>query len=324
MSTPSYFGRAWKLKVTPQATGEEWTVSSSTWDTEALRCTFSIEQVAMQSYWFADIAIYNFLPAAQVLIQKGDLVTLEAGYQSPGVGPIFNGKVFQPIWERVGETDYRLTLHCFVGLFEDESGYVSLPLGSSKATISQAEGVRQVAAAASIQIEYIDPILEQKVLPRGKPFAGRARLFFDQVARDNQMNCWISWKGLNIRSLAPEGETPDVVYAPPQASTSQVATTSGGTTKYTLIGTPQQTELGVQFRTLLDSDVRLGSLVKIDQAILNKLPLYPGQNPILLAKDGLFVVGGIRYEGDTRGNEWYSEITGVTRDFAKLTGVVAR
>ncbi len=327
MST-SYFGRAWKITVTPQATGEAWTVSNSSWDTEALRCTFSVEQAVLQSYWFADIALYNFLPAAQQVIQKGDLVTIEAGYQSPGVGLLFSGRVFQPIWERVGGTDYRLTLHCFVGLFEDETGYVSLPLGSSSAPLSQGAAVRQVAQAAGIACDpkNLDPVLETRTLPRGKPFAGRARLFFDQVARDNQLNCWIGGDGVHIQSLDPQGEIPDVIYAPPLSNTSSTETSGAGDgmTKYTLIGTPQQTEQGVLFRTLLDSDLRLGALVKLDQVLLRKLPLFPGQKPILLDKDGLFVVGAIRYEGDTRGNEWYSEVIGVTRDFAKLTGVIAR
>lgn len=325
MSTP-YFGRAWKITVTPQATGEAWTVSNSSWDTEALRCTFEIEQIAsIQAFWFADISVYNFLPAAQQVIQKGDLIQVEAGYESPGMGAIWNGRIFQPIWERANETDYKLTLHCFIGLFEDETGYVSLPLGSSDAPLTQGEGVRQVAQAAGIACDpkNLDPALENKTLPRGKPFAGRARQFFDQVAADNNLVPWIGPDGVHIRSLAPQGEIPNLIYAPPQAKTSGTQTLDG-ITKYTLIGTPQQTERGVRFRTLLDSDLQLGALVKLDQAILQKIRLYPGQKPILLDKDGLFVVAGIRYEGDTRGNEWYSEVLGVTRDFAKLTGVVAR
>ncbi len=320
MKTPSFFGRAWKVTVTPQATGEEWTVSNSSWDTEALKVTFEVEQVALLTYWFADISIYNFLPAAAMVIQKGDLVTLEAGYQSPGSGLIFSGRVFQPVWERSSETDYRLTLHCLVGLFEDETGYVST---SFAAGATQSGSVRQVAAAASpaIPIEYLDPALDKRKLPRGGAYSGRALRFFADIAADNQLQIWLSWKGVTIRSLAPAGETPDVVYAPPLSPASHLET-GGGLTKYTLLGTPQQTERGVHFRALLDSDVQLGSLVQLDNVLLSKLRLVPGKLPPL--SDGLYVVAGIHHAGDTRGNEWYTEITGVTREYAKLQGAVAR
>ena len=33
---------------------------------------------------------------------------------------------------------------------------------------------------------------------------------------------------------------------------------------------------------------------------------------------GLYVVAGVRHTGDTRGNEWYTEITGVVRNWDKI------
>jgi hypothetical protein len=326
MSTPSFFGRVWKVTVDPQASGEHWVISNSDWDSEALRVTFAIEQIGLPTYWFADIAIYNCTAAMQQVIQQGDPVTIEAGYQSPGTGLIFSGRVFQPIWEREGETDYKLTLHCMLGLYEDQNGYVSVSLASPAANpLTLGQAVRQVAKAAGRACvdANLDPSLDAKTLPRGLAYAGPATKFFVDVAKDNNLNYWLSPQGVNLRSLAPQGTEPNVVYAPALSSTAQVSG-SDGLTKYTLIGTPQQTEQGCTFRTLLDSQVQLVQLVKLDQALLRKILLYPGQPAIWLDKDGLFVVGGIRHFGDTRGNDWYTEIVGVTREFAKLTGVTAR
>ena len=131
---PAYFGRAWRITVTPQATQEKLEISNSNWDPNALRCTFMIEQPALSAYWYADIAIYNSAPAMSQVIQAGDLVTVEAGYQTPAAGLIFQGRVFQPLWERENNTDYKLTLHCLVGLFEDKTGYVAttIPAGESQ------------------------------------------------------------------------------------------------------------------------------------------------------------------------------------------------
>lgn len=322
MSAPTpYFGRAWKLKVTPQATAqspngtEEWTISNSSWDTEALRITFTVETVAFQSYWFADIVIYNFAPAEAHVIKQGDLVTLEAGYQSPGMGLIFSGRIFQPIWERRGETDFTLTLHCVVGLFEDQNGYVSVPFGAGA---TPADCVNLVASSVkpNIHIDYLDPILSRDKLPRGAAYAGYATRLFCDVARSYQLNCWYSWKGLSIRSLVASGDVPDLVYAPPYSATTKSEINPGGLTKYTLLGTPQQTQEGANFTILLDSDLQLSQLVRIDQAILNQVRLIPGQLPP--RGDGLYVVAGIRHIGDSRGNEWLTEVTGVTRDYSKI------
>lgn len=321
----SYFGRAWKIKVTPQ-TGEEWTVSNSDWDTEALRVTFDIEQHCVTAYWSAEVVIYNFLPALVGVIQKGDLVTVIAGYQAPGSGLIFSGKVFQPLWEREGETDYKLTLHCLIGLFEDQNGYSTVSIAGGT---SQSDAVRQVAASSSVKIlvEYLDPILDTVKPPKGRAFAGYASRFFCEVAASNHMQYWMGWNGINISSLAPQGDTPNIVYAPPFSPTSQSKTVSGadpGFTKYTLIGTPQQTELGISCKVLLDSDLRLGCLMKLDMALLRLIPQQVGAYPLVLDKDGIYIVAGIRHIGDTRGRPWYSEITAVTREFSKLQAVLAR
>lgn len=317
MSTTSYFGRVWSIKITPQATGETLEVSNSTWDPNALRCTFNIEQTAMTRYWYADITIYNSLPSMAQVIQAGDTVTVEAGYQSPGAGLIFQGQVFQPLWERENNTDYKLTLHCLVGLFEDKSGYVStiVPAGST-----DWDAVFQVANAAkprAIPIESLDAdVLRGKPYPRAQAVNGRARAFFDDIASKNNLEIWMSPKGLNIRSLAPQSDTPEFIYSPPFSPASATVTTSG-TNKSTLIGTPQQTELGVTFTTLLDSGVKIGSLIKLESVLTSRLPQYPMQLRFF-DPSGLYVIAGIRHTGDTRGNDWYTEITGVVRNWDKI------
>lgn len=316
-STP-YFGRDWKLTVTPQcASGGPLMVTNTQGDDGALRCTFDIEQAANQAYWFADISIYNCVPSMSWVIQKDDPVTLEAGYQSPGRGLIFSGRVFQPVWERVNETDYRLTLHCLVGLFEDESGHVSttIPAGST-----YLDAVRQVAREAKptpIPIDKLDEEALQKPYPRGVPVSGRPRSFFDQVAIDNHLQMWMGWSGVNIRSLASESTVPDVVYAPPYSEATQTQSKQGAA-RYTLIGTPQQTEWGIAFRALLDSKLALGSLVKLENVLTKRILQVPGKIPSPFFKDGLYAVARIRHIGDTRGTDWYTEVLGVTQNLVSL------
>jgi hypothetical protein len=314
-----YFGRAFKITVTPQEGGEVWTVANSAWGEESLRCTFRIEQLPLASMWFADIVIYNISHDTQKLIRSGDLVTVTAGHLAPGSGLIFSGKVFQPLWDRPNETDFTLTLHCLVRLWDLEEPHIStvIPAG-----LSPAAQVQWVADTAGIPVYYLDPSLAKGPKnPRATSWAGPPTLFFLQMQRGTNLNFWYDFKGIVIRSLEPQSDTPDIIYAPPFASDVPTQTTEG-LIKYTLIGTPQQLEDGVQFRVLLDPDMQLGKLAQI-AAIYKKLALYPNQK-LFIDPAGIYVVAGITHIGDTRGNEWYTEVHAITRALSKMNALQAR
>ena len=72
---------------------------------------------------------------------------------------------------------------------------------------------------------------------------------------------------------------------------------------------------------LLDSGVRLKSLVSVQNVLVNQVRNIPGQLPPIFNPNGAFIVAGIRHMGDTRGNDWQTEITTVTPDWAKLQAV---
>jgi hypothetical protein len=322
MST-QYFGRAWKITVTPQATGEEWTVSNSGWEPQACRCRFEVEHAATIEYWFAMVEIYNFSPAMQAVIQMGDLVTIEAGYQSPGAGKIFQGQVHQPIWERENETDYKLTLNCWVNLVtEDQSGLVHY---SVNGPISQADALRGIAKSAGYDPKtqvYLAASLESKILPRGVAFCGHIREYCQQVAHDNSIPCWIGWGGIVMCALEPASQAPDLVYAPP-AGASVATEASTGITKYTLIGTPEQKQQGFAFHVVLDSNLEVGMFIKLSSALARKTRLVPMQQYPWLLNDIYGVVCRIRHTGDTRGNEWYSEVEAVSPAWQQMQEVRA-
>lgn len=318
----SYFGRAWKLTVTPQDGGETLTLGSSSWDQESLRVTFEIEQHAIVAYWHADISVWNCQPAMEQVIKKGDMVTLTAGYDMPGQGVIFSGKVFQPLWERCSDVDYRLQLHCLVGLYEDEIGKVNCTVPANTTAYDAITLVAGQTTPAT-PIDYLDEALkaESTKLPRAESVTGRASLYFLHAAMNLHLDCWVGFNGLNIRSLVPKNDTPDVVYAPPLSTRGDQAHSGEGEleTKYILIGAPAQTERGVQWRTLLDPGVQLGQLAKLDLVTFQRLAQEIGQyQKPFLDKDGLYIIAGMKHCGDTRGNDWYTEITAVNREFSQL------
>jgi hypothetical protein len=284
------------------------------------------------------------------VIQQGDRVELSAGYVAgnPQMGLIFQGYVFNPTWTKVDVVNYSVELRCILGLFEDSQNTVSLAIAAGA---TQLQIVQQMAAAAHtpLPIEQIDPGLDKK-LPRGVTMFGRPGEIIAKIAADNSMFSWLSPHGLNIRRLdgtqgqpasppatgigtveaalgtplptAPAfpGTTADYTYSPPpptgQASFAQ---TPGGLSQ-TIIGIPQQTEMGVAFTVLLDPRVKVGDVVKLDYTAIRQIllnPPAPNQKIPLtrLDADGVYTVFHIRHEGDTRGLPWYTHLDCLTANW---------
>jgi hypothetical protein len=80
-----------------------------------------------------------------------------------------------------------------------------------------------------------------------------------------------------------------------------------------LIGVPEQTQEGVTFRTLLDPRIKLMTMVKIDNSYIRQMRQEIGQYPALLDQDGQYQAYKVCHIGDTRGQEWYTEVEGIGR-----------
>jgi hypothetical protein len=81
-----------------------------------------------------------------------------------------------------------------------------------------------------------------------------------------------------------------------------------------LIGTPQQTEYGVNFTSLLNplynlNDGKTLQQVKIDQSQIRQQKILYGQLWSRLDQDGMYKVIGYRHSGDSRGNTWQTDVT---------------
>jgi hypothetical protein len=345
MARPPFFGRAWSASVDTQD-GNHYVVRSLVGDgEEPLHVRFVVEMYALLAYWTAQIEIENMSSAVAANITAGnpdvanfwkfnqplitgDSVSLSAGYQSAADGRftaepniLFSGKLLQAIWTRENVVDYRLTMRCVTGLLEDALNFVSFPWERGATAY---DTMNQVSSQAGIATERIDDrarqVLQGTAYPRAQAIHGRPYDVVRQIARQHNLAAWVSPRGLNVRSFDPSAvETPDYAYGPPDLPGNL---TTGGTqqglVKKTLIGTPQQTQNGVTFRVLLDSAVKIGDIVQIATGTLIQLaPIQIGSLPPVPNRNGIYVVAGIRHVGDTRGrgDDWYTEITGVTADF---------
>lgn len=312
------FGRRWRLTVADSGGNNLLDVGYDSYkDPESLRVTFDIWKPGYSAWWYGDITVYNLNgPTEQAVLTQGMIVTLSAGYQSGNYGIIFQGPLFQPKWERINVTDYAINLHCIVPLFDLKDNFVNL---SQAAGLSQRDLIAKMAASAHSPIaqEYLSPQVSSKSSPRGVTLFGSPSDIFDAIADDNNMQWWVSEVGYNLGSANESSPPPTLVYCPAGIGEG----TQPADALPSLIGTPQQTQFGCNFRVLLDPRVKMQAppmQVKLDMAQIRQMTRQLGQYAGILDNDGIYKVIGLRQIGDTRGNEWYTEITGATGVGGKL------
>ncbi len=342
------FGRRWNLAIAGPVNAETqtqqvWSVSSDQF-TDALRVRFDVRTVWYQWYWTADIEIWNpdeklatwllsqgnvaaspnpAQPSTSVMpIQQGMGITLQAGYQSPGpygiverpIPTIWSGYVLQPMFDRVNQTDFVVTLHCIIGLNEDTRNSLNKVYGAG---ITQQQIVQQMAkdAYSPISTGTIADGLSSKSLSYPKVVFGTPRKALTEIARDNNMQWWLDQHGLlNVGDLSKNFPSTAKFTFTPQTG---------------IIGTPQQTQFGVNCRLLLNPNVVVSNppmAIKIDNTVIQQLQRNVGDLPSavsILSQSGTYVVVGARYIGDTRGTPWYTDVTGWLTALDKVAAIAA-
>lgn len=304
-SSIAQFGRAWKLVINtvPDETGTQTQVTafSNSWVPEALHITFEVFQSVNSALWYADISIYNLNSATlNTVITQGMTVNLEAGYQTQPYGIIFDGTIFQPTWERENITDFKLTLHCIVGFIDNNYNFAAQSFAKG---LSQRQIVARMAANARTPIPLLtnpaaDTALSQNTLSRGGVLFGTPNKYFEQASKYNGLNTWQSNAQANILSLRQAQNVPTVSFG-----------VGNG-----LLGTPQQTQFGVDCRVLMDARITPATQVYLDQSqiAIRQLPLTVNGTtyPTILSQSGKYAVLAVRHIGDSRGNTWETQITG--------------
>ena len=342
MNTNPLFGRKWNLTLLGPANSATQTqpamvISSDTF-INPLRITFDIRTVWFQWYWVAEIRIYNMAEDATQWIlsnggqnqpttgptagtqnppiQQGLQVQLSAGYQAPGqYGLIWDGFVLQPMFDRENQTDFVITLHCIIGL--DENSRNSLGL-TFKAGTDQLQIVRQMAESCFHPLtttqDSVAASLAGKSLSRAKTVFGTPGKYFTEIVRNNNMQWWLDRHGLfNVGDLNKNFPTQPKYTFTPQTG---------------IVGTPTQTQLGVNCRLLLNPNVIVSNppmAFAIDNTVIQQLQKQPGNlsSQSLLSPNGTYVVVGATYRGDTRGQDWYTDVVGWLTAYDKVAAIAA-
>lgn len=272
-------------------------------DLSQFRIKFSVKRSDTQTPNTADIRVYNLSPETATQIRKEfTQVVLEAGYEG-NRGVVFKGNIKQVILGRESATD------TFIDIVAGDGDRAYNFAVVNKTLAKGATQADQIAASVeSMNDKGVTqgPLGNQPPakLPRGKSMYGPAKNYLRNSARSSD-NVWSIQNG-KVTLVSTTSYLPGTVI---------VLNSNTG-----MIGTPQQTNEGVNVKCLLNPGMNVSTRVQIDEAsvarIKTSIEAIAAANaagnaaPILpnLSTDGIYYVLTLEHTGDTRGVEWYTNL----------------
>lgn len=295
-------------------------------DLSALEVKFAVSSATQQTLKKLECRIYNPSPTTvQKIRSEFTRVQLSVAYEDQPLKLLFNGLI---TFIRTGKEN-GVDSFLDVEAADSDEGYnwatVSVPLPAGSNSLNdQLQAVLDALRPFGITAGYIPDLSKLNdnatpgtlasgqwyipgALPRGKVMYGSAKNLLRQIAAS--ANCfWFIDNGALImfptNSWIPGGTI--------------VINTSSG-----MVGSPVQTFDGLQVRSLLNTNIHTGSLIRVDSAdiqatdfrtdvpqvdfsngqVFGQRALQPG-----LDRSGFYVVYKLVETGDTRADEWYSDM----------------
>ncbi|MFG1172167.1 hypothetical protein AAFN90_00875 [Erwiniaceae bacterium CAU 1747] len=298
-----------------------------------LKVTFNIQKLPATIFngFVGDFKIYNLSPATQSRIMKKEFSRIrviagydgnpddEGNYPDRNVGMIFNGDIRFTITGKDNITDSWLLLQCI----DSWEGHLYSGVRTTVAAGWKHQDLFEVGMKSLERFGItpgIVPDMPTTVFPRGRTIVSKTSDLMYKLAGQCKANWWYENNQVHI--------LPETRYL----DTTVILNSSTG-----LIGMPQQTMgAGVNVRCLINPNIKLGGLIKLDQASVYRASLgaeqiagaqgaggrleetttdgnlyvdgIAGTQPAAINTDGDYIVGSIDYTGDTRGQAWYMDL----------------
>lgn len=266
-------------------------------DLSPMRIVFKTKKSDAQTPNTAEIRVYNLAPAtAKQIREEFKTVTLQAGYES-NYGIIFTGNIKQVRFGRENGTDTYIDIAAGDGDDAYNFAVVNTTLAAGAKQSDQIAAAGRAMEGRGVGVGYVAET-GAAALPRGKVMYGMARDYLRQSAEASETTWSVQDGKLQLVSLT--GTLPNQAV---------VLNSKSG-----LIGTPEQTNDGIKARCLLNPLLKIGGKVMIDEKDVAEAKLpdtekgADANKPASIASDGQYRVLTIEHSGDTRGNDWYSDI----------------
>lgn len=273
------------------------TAGGSGLDLSGLHIKFSIKKADAQTPNTAEIRVYNVAETTVARIRKEfSRVVLQAGYET-NLGVIFDGNIKQVRFGRENGTDTYIDIAAGDG--DDAYNYavVNTTLAAGASQRDQINAAASPMSDRGVKPGYIGETGETK-LARGKVMYGMARDYMRQSAEASDTTWSIQDGKLQF--------VPNTGVLPNQA----VVLNS----KTGLVGQPEQTNDGIKARCLLNPMLKIGGKVQINEKDVAQAKLADtskdaqANKPADIAADGFYRLLVVEHSGDTRGNDWYSDL----------------
>ena len=262
-----------------------------------LRFSFVVELSLVGYPNMATIRIYNLRKTNRNLIQEEfTKIFLYAGYKG-NVPLIFSGNIVNVTHEKIGP-DWITTLFCgdAIKTINESTVNKTLPPGATTESLLD-ELVGQMDGVTKGVTEGLkDCLTGKRSLLRGIILSGNVKDWLDKLSQ----NCGFDYSVNNdvlettVKNKPLNDEEPVVIS---QANG--------------MLSSPELTEVGVKVKSLLLPQLKLGrrieiqsisSKINIGNLIFRKIPPTIGE--------GTYRIDKIVHTGDTRENDWFSEIDG--------------
>ncbi|OZI57869.1 phage protein [Bordetella genomosp. 1] len=300
--------RQWLRKVSLVLAGDEAVELSE------LHFTFDITQTDNQTPNNALIKVYNVNPELALrAMQEFRQVTLNAGYQG-NYGVIFQGSIVQ-VRMLDEQTNSVLEIRALDGDQAYNFAFVNktLPAGATMSNVID-EACYAMSARGAVR-GYIVPRQDPN-LPRAKVMFSLARDVMAAAARSTGSKWNIHNGKINLCE--------ESAYVP--GRTILIDAKTG------MLGSPTQTEKGLEVRVLLNPSIVAGRLIQLPASSIQMRDHWPasgqdgGKNAAEQRKQithtaiqpqGFYTVISVLHKGDTRGTAWESRLICASYDITK-------
>jgi len=298
----------------------------------ALRCTFSIRRGDIQTPNTCDARIYNLSANTANKIASPEFTQLQikVGYGSASnLALIFAGSLKQV---RLGREDQKDSYVDITAADGDEAyNFAPLALTLAGGAATPTSAVQAMIAAMAkealasptgtpggqaVSSGYIPP-LSSNAPPRGRTYFGSCKDELRELAANN--DCKWSMQDGKICLIPNTGY---IVGGDPVLITPATG----------LIGVPEQTQNGLGIRTLLNPALKIGQRIQLQSSNINQYrygldTLSTAQQKftqavLSTAADGIYYVMRANHSGDTRGNDWYTDLVCLSVDAKIPTSAV--
>jgi hypothetical protein len=280
------------------------TIGGDGLDLSELRISFKVNQADIQTPNSAQIRVWNLSRATSQRIEKEfTRVTLQAGY-GDNEAVIFDGTIVQLRRGRANATDTYLDITAADG----DEAYNYAIINSSLLAGSKPEDMYKAAVEAFKKYGVTDGYIPSQglggqELPGGKVVFGPAKDWMRQLA-DNTNTTW----------SIQDGKVNVVTYGGYLPGEAVVLNSQSG-----MIGIPEQTVGGINVRSLLNPRLKYSGRVRINEGDINRAEVSlvsTGVTQYLprLVEDGFYRIVVANHVGDTRGQDWYSDLICVALD----------